>query len=54
MSNAQFDRQNHTTRALPAGKRKKHKSINAAKRWSREKQIALDGALGIGSVRIAT
>ncbi len=54
MSTAQFERQNHTTRELPGGKRKKHESINAAKRWSHEKQIALDGALGIGSVRIAT
>lgn len=53
MSAAQFERQNHTTRELPKGKRKVHDSINAAKRWSREKQIALDGGLGRGSIVVA-
>ena len=28
-----------------------HKTVNAAKKWSRKKQIELDGALGRGSVR---
>jgi len=54
MKDAQFERLNHTTRELPKGERKVHASINAAKHWSREKQIALDGGLGRGSVRVVT
>ncbi len=53
MTTAQFERQNHTIKELPKGKRKAYPSINAAKRRSREIQIAEDGSLGLGSVVVA-
>jgi len=52
MKESLFERQHHTTKDLATGKRTPHKSVNEAKRWSRKKQIALDGGLGHGSVRV--
>ncbi len=53
MSPAKFERQNHTIKDLETGHREVFDSINAAKRWSANKQRSLEGELGFGSVRVA-
>ena len=54
MKPIQYERLCHTIIHLEDHVRVPHKSINEAKRWSRQKQMDLDGALGLGSVRVAT
>ncbi len=54
MNTAQFERRDGTILDLDTHQKTKHKSINAAKRWSRKKQLELEGVLGMGSVRAAT
>lgn len=53
MNTPQFERQAHTIKNLETGERTPYKSINKAKRWSRKKQLELEGVLGMGSVRVA-
>jgi hypothetical protein len=54
MKIAKWERNHHTIKPLPNGARKPYKSVNEAKRRSRGLQLASDGALGRGSVRLAT
>lgn len=55
MKPAQYERNGHTIKDLsPGGKRKSFKAINEAKRESRELQMDIDGALGRGTVRLAS
>lgn len=50
---AKFTRTGHTIRDEETHERTVHKSINKAKKASRELQLAADGALGRGSLRRA-
>ena len=54
MKEAKFERLHHTIKDLETGHRQPLKTVNQAKKWSRKKQIELDGAMGRGSVRLAT
>lgn len=51
MKPAEYTRTAHTVRDEATGRRQVFKSINQAKRWSREYQQA-HGGLGIGIVRV--
>lgn len=53
MKDAKFERQAHTIKDLSTGERKPFKSINQAKKWSRDFQKKEDGGLGLGSLRLA-
>ena len=51
MKEAAFERKGKNITDLESKKTVSHESINAAKRWSRAKQIEMDGRQGAGSVR---
>ena len=52
LKKAKYTRIRKIVRNLEENTRVVHKSINEAKRNSRELQMSLDGALGRGSVRV--
>lgn len=52
MKDPKFGRKGHMIEDVETGKMEQFKSVNTAKRESRARQMAHDGALGRGSVRL--